>query len=394
MISHKDLAQRFELMGEREGSRASLVLFFISLGLWLIVTIVSENAAPGGFIREQLVQSGLADTLRCISLLMLLVREIAFGVWDRITFLEFCVAAFLGWSALSANYFSFFDMVCFVFAARNLSFEQIARFSFIGLVTIILLIMMAIVVGLNTDIILNNGRYRHSMGFFHPNTFSMFVFFILCLWVYLRGSRFSLVDALATAFISALVFYFTNSRTSFILSLVLIGMSITVRFVPKRVVCSRGMQVGVAVLVPAIAISNIVITIAYDPAVPLMSDANTLLSNRLALGHKALLDAGITVMGTPFNFTYPVDSAYVTVLIKCGIVSLGVAIALYTMACVRASRKGHAHLIVILILIVFIGWSENCNLFLQFNQFLLILGCWKTLSHGENEVPIGKHCRS
>lgn len=364
------------------------VLFFVALGLWMGFGILQRTwyvPIVSSFVK-------FAD-IRHVCLVLLLVHEIVYGRRDLRSLAGFAVAAGMAAIAHTWGYSSLFDMLCFVFAGRDIPFKRIAKFALVIMAAIIAFTVVTALLGITTDAIYTSDdgrRARHGLGFAHPNTgpaSSVFAFFI---WAFIRGKRFNWGDAAGMLAIEGFLYYFTDSRTAMVLAVVLAVFMMAVRYLPAKVLSSRILKVLLIGSVLIIAAFTLALCVLYDPSVAWMAKLDSLFSGRLHLAHNCINDFGVTVFGQKVTLgggsnynrytgkwvtgssAHILDDAYARALIQCGIVYFVAGLALCTATMRKLYAQGQLHTLAIIAVIALYAIMESCALYLSYNIFLFL----------------------
>ena len=380
----------------RAESLLGQALFFVPFCVWFGMNLLWVSTFAEIIVQFITVKEARAIILysRWICLGVLAVREIAFGRHDRRSLIGLAVAAFFAAMAfpMIRTHYYLFDTVWFVYAARDIPFKRIAKVIFVEMTALYALIVVFALVGITDNAAFEDASRgtRYGLGFSSPNAAPVYSVFIFCTWAYLRGARFGWVDAVGMVALECALFYATDSRTAFVLGIVLAVLLVAPKLVrarkPKRVfgVCVVG---SVAVL----AVASLALCAFYDPEVEWMALLNKLTSARLKYGHEALAQYGTPVFGQTITVgntntynrftgeftnkppTIILDNTYIRTLVFCGWIALVAGVASVTATLYKLYRKADYRLLAIVFVPILYSVMEAVSANLYYNPFLFLI---------------------
>ena len=365
------LGRRFQT----DGCFISRFMFYLAFGVWLMACILVYQSSGTASFRGIPGYVTVFDAVRYACLIIIAVREIVFGFWDRASVIGLVVFACLGAISLNANCGYIAESCVFVLAARNMRFRSVALFSICVMTACIAIIALSSLTGFNADVIWDKEtRPRHNLGFSHPNTGPALLFFVLCLWAYVRGERYGIIDAAAMLLLAICAFIPTKSRTFLVFAIALVLVASFVRLASKHSKSMDLSRILCAVPIPLLAAIQLTCASSYNGSVPWMAWANTLLSSRLKYWSQAISQYGMSAFGSSQSVSFPLDGVYVCVFSRLGIVFFVVSLAVVCVGIIQLHDKRERLLIAIIFLIALYGFTETCVIMLWFNPFLLVLG--------------------
>lgn len=224
------------------------------------------------------------------------------------------------------------------------------------------------------------GVNRCSFGFIHPNMFSMYVFQLILMWVWLNYDRLKQEHVVGFSAISFLVFIFTKTRTSLIDTLVL---CLLLLFVHKEYGNSKKvLTVCAKYITPAAAIVTLFLSVTFASGNPLSRIADRILNTRIRLGGYVYERYGMTLLGQDLSgmkvtwdsfwgiTEHTFDNIYTAVAMNYGLVWLiFICIAYYKLA-----QKQNAKINICLIMWALYGITEvhGLNAFMCFPILLVV----------------------
>ena len=319
------------------------------------------------------------------------------GLWSLA---GFAVVAFCSFAAMRAGTNVVMIMVLFVYVGRRTDFRITA---FVSLIVIALLTIS--IIGLSQIGLLPNHtptgeRTRQYLGFRYPLYPAQCVFMITCLWSYLRGIRISFAEIALLFAINLAIYYATDSRLSFFLSIGLLFVVMVLKLLsfskhfpnwtegffnlkPAGIILS-----ACFILCAAISIA---FTAAYDPSNDFIQNLNTSLGGRLQYGYKGLTEYGIPWAGQfvdtngnglspdgtrniPSTGYFYIDCLYVLVLVRYGFVFFVAFVGSLTAACWYAWKSKQGFMLIALIFIALHCVIDDLSLYIFFNPFLILCG--------------------
>lgn len=342
----------------------------------------------------QVISFAPHDSYRYFCLLLLLIAELIFGRKDK----KSAVAAILTILAVMIAYRvgnkNIVDTIFFIFAARDITFKKTAKFSMIITSCIVLLVIITSLLGVipNPAYYAENRVTRYSLGFAQPNNGPLFSSFIFMTWAYLRDKRFGIIDAVCILAFEAFLFYYTNSRTSLIITIILVITMLVFSFRPDREIkinhrCAMILASGVA----CIAAFSIAISLLYNPDIAWMEALNKILSGRIELSHRAFEAYGVSALGkkiipgasSNYNLITGewiirqneliLDNMYTRILVNFGWIFSLSAIAAVTFSNYKLATLRQYRLLAIIIIAGICGLMEYAPALLFYNPFLMLI---------------------
>ena len=217
---------------------------------------------------------------------------------------------------------------------------------------------------------------RHSYGFGHPNSLSMFITSIFLDLSLMRKKAFRLLEALLFALAVMMLYAVTDSRTGFIGGLVILFCTVCYRQLSSYEILGRDLFIAIM----TICLLGLFLSAVYTPDIPILTFFNRIFSGRLSNAHAYLEEYGLSFLprtieplsyangGKIFNENFYVDS-----LLRQGLLLYSffpVLIALQTLK--RRFKLYHAILIISAFLTAMIeDYGVSCLIFtcLLFNYF-------------------------
>lgn len=189
-----------------------------------------------------------------------------------------------------------------------------------------------------------NGVVRYDMGFGHPNRFSILLFNLLLMWIWLHFSEIN-YTGLAVIFIISLINYsITRTRTNEIAIAILLMILALYRRFPKKI--SLLLRWLAMTIVPMLSFLSMMMVMLYQKGKNVFAvSLDTILSGRIRLGAYAYEHYGLSLFGKNLTdvkiqydavyglnaFTF--DNIYTDILMRQGAIwLLVIAVLFYRLA--------------------------------------------------------------
>ena len=234
-------------------------------------------------------------------------------------------------------------------------------------------IFMTYILGYTHDVMDSRYGMRYAIGFLNPNGLSVFILILALeiIWLIRKKSW----KVVILVFVSYLLFFITKSRTD-LYALILVLPFIFKLNTSKSFIKNKVLSFTIVLFPIVLAFISIYFSMNYDPvAHPFEYDLNLIFSNRLYLSEFYFNQFPITLFGNSLTnlINGALDSGYVSLLIRGGIISLFLYLILVTLTInkyIRSSDNVIKFFVLILIVYSIIGIAElslyqiNLGLFL------------------------------
>ena len=211
-------------------------------------------------------------------------------------------------------------LVCI--AIKDVDFDKVIRFLFkITLVFMIIHTILSVTMPFlfERDLLFvhtDGLRIRYAFGFIHPNSFSIFLFNLILMWVWLNYERIRYKHILVIFATGVLAFIFSDTRTSFVLLIVLCMMLTLDKWIPKFHLALSFLAKGI---VPVLSLLVFVLIRLFLQGNLLVIIINSILLNRIRLGAFAYYNWGLSLFGQNLQNVHvgwdPVARRWTTLLI-------------------------------------------------------------------------------
>lgn len=286
-------------------------------------------------------------------------------------------------------------LLIILFSVKNISKEKLIKLAFYTNLTILLVTMICSLIGIipNWIFVRNNVQLRYSLGYQFCTFASTYLFFIILARFYINKGKINYIESALMAFAAVVIYYFGDSRTGFILILLILLSSAVVQLFEKVKINDKIIDVlknilkYVCYVLPAfLAISFIFLIFMYRIGSPWIKEIDKILTGRLNYTNIAIEKYGITLLGQKikwqgwggygytvfeqFDYNF-VDNSNMKILLNYGIVSLATLLYVFTKKLVNEYNKKDYYLIYCLIIVLLWAFIEPSLLELDKNIFML-----------------------
>lgn len=330
-------------------------------------------------------------------LMALLMIGCKIAWYDRYTIRQFlAVAGLLGIALLVKVVSGYMDplwWVLLLIGAKDIPFEKILKVYVVLAGGIVALAVVASLLGVIVNLQYNAGDrgIRNSFGIVYPTDFAAHIFYLMITIFYLNRKRVSTICYLVAMGITGLVYYFCNTRLDVSCMILAIAgyLWLNGRKDEKyRIKTSYSVQKKkreyISYAMPAAAVLMTVLSWFYDEQKEWMTVINSLISERLRLGHQGLVEYGFRLFGQyvkmvgngstteiTTKYYFFIDCSYLYVGLQYGLIFLLAVLLIYVLCCRKYQNDRYFLLTIVLI-------SINCMiahhlLEIAYNPFALAL---------------------
>ena len=364
------------------------LMFLLPLGV-----LVARRVLAGTAFNSAINQYCTFDQVRLFVFGIIAMRELLFGRYNVRAVGILALFTAMGFIAYGANYQVIVDGLVFMFAARNLRFNVVAKFLLVELAVLIAVVFVCSAVGVLPDVVFEDSQRgaRHSLGFGYPNTPAIYLAIVLLLWANYRGESFGWVDAAVCLAAMLALFQFTGSRSALVVLVLFLLLVLVFKRGPEKIRSYRALLAVGLVFCVGFVTASVILCAFYSPDVGWMAKANSLVSGRISLGHDALNEFGTTLFGqqitlgtgSRFNFAKQVwvpgngaiivDNLFIRLIVTCGIAFCVAAAAIVVNAVRYYAKRSDWMVIAIAVAMVAYAVMESAPASLYTDPFLLLL---------------------
>lgn len=289
------------------------------------------------------------------------------------------------------------DLSIILYACSMFSVRWAIKVGAIALAVSVLVVVGSSQIGLIQDhlFLRADGSVRHGLGFLYCTYLSHYYFNLVLAYLYLRGRAPRWYEYAMILTINLLIYISTDSRNSFLLVLLVVVCDALIRSgLVDRIMQSRVVKLVIKWCFVLCAAASIAATVAYSGSSSIWREANSLLSNRLEQTQESLEKYGITPLGQKIAFqgnglimteqgaledefvdssadSNFIDSSYMNILIRLGIISLLLTITMMTSGCFAAVSEGDYSLQLCLVFTALHALLDPQLLELPYDLFLI-----------------------
>lgn len=278
-----------------------------------------------------------------------------------------------------------------IMAAKNVDLEKVIRITY--RLTLIccsfFLICFLLNISIDEMIYLENGKIRHGFGLGHPNALQAYVLYIATMMIYVNYVRLKRWILVTLFFLSMITYYFTNSRTGIIITIIILATAWLIRFSSFNKLTRKGIRTGSFLY---IAIFSLLPIIYFRYMNPVFSLLNSLLTNRISQAGYFYSAYGIKLFGfRPIELTYKkryiyLDMGYEAMYINQGFIYFIIIVGSMLFLLHRyAKEKNDKRMLILFSFILFLG-PENMVTYIFLNVSMLFISELIFVSKPSKEV--------
>ena len=239
-----------------------------------------------------------------------------------------------------------------------------------------------------SNIIKNNFYYRnegirHYFNFSHPNTLGASCLSLYCLITYCLPNK-KMIIALFGVILFLFVYLYVDSRTSALLIILLLSMNIiywVFRFIStklnfKIIINEKIISILISSIPVICFVGTIIISIIYSENNTILQVLNKLLTGRLYLQNKAIIEYNIPIFGYQRIYNFSSNYDLVDNFFLYSIYEYGLALMSFIILFISYSiykKRISINLFWIVFIWSLFGLSERFPLYFILNPFLLLL---------------------
>lgn len=299
------------------------------------------------------------------------------------------------------GYIFLLELGFFVLAAKDISYQKIMKFYAIVTSAIMAIIILGALTGCIEDLIYyKNDMYKHAFGIVYTTDFGAHILFLLLTCLSFRKKAPNIFINIAMLILAYLLYRFSGTRNSSGCIVILVLGGLYIKYSERETLKAnkigrflRRIEINaiyffdlcLIISVPISALIALLLTIYYSPDNAIMNKINIFSSGRLQLGKNAIEKYGLSIWGSPFdmigigtnlitrtdyNF---VDSSYVMIFVRYGVILLLLAIGGFLGLSVKAKKAGNRYMILLLAIMAIQSIMEYHLLEIACNPFVLLI---------------------
>lgn len=358
------------------------LLFYSAYSIWLFSQVVFENSLYRNFpLFKPFARVCMLGACGLLVYKFILQNKISKKNLMVLLTLLFFVGVI---GILGGESYMMISSLLLIYSAHTIQQEKLFRFIFIATSIFIFIIICSFLVHILPNIFHMRNQYtRYNLGFIYPTYLSKYLFFLTLLLINIK-SLFRYRNLIILFIINVIVYFLTNTRITFVLTTVLIGISALYKYFGMKTTTLKKISKISQILFLILYIGLIVLMIVYNEH-SFLKFFDKLLSGRLGLAHEAFKLYDITLFGQripwnsylingkhPSDYLF-IDSVYLKYFFNYGIIGCLFSWYLMRKLFEYAAIKKQFTLLLATIAICVFGLIDLESLVLSFNGFLIVL---------------------
>lgn len=261
---------------------------------------------------------------------------------------------------------------------------------------VLLITVFAAVTGITNNFIVDEERMRYDLGFAWTSYAPNLLLFVSMQYMLIRRNKITWWELVGIEAMNAFIFSLTDTKMSFGVLTVLVCLMALNKIKAVRIRLLKMKQCLFSLkkecmLLPWICAVVAILLPLYRQESTIWTVLNKVFTSRLELGKNALTQYGISLFGQHINmqgfsvlgqevgiYNY-VDSSYLQIAIRYGVVLLVLVCALYSMGLMKMCKKKDGRAFLFLFVILFISIEDPFLFDAAFNLFPAFILCDKDM---------------
>lgn len=224
---------------------------------------------------------------------------------------------------------------------------------------------------------------RNAFGFYHPNTFGMYVMMIFLDYLYLNKEK-KIRNIIFAIFVSIFIHYTSDTRSA-IYCIMGISILLLLEKLLIRVIQIKPIKFILNNLYLFLLCFSIVTTLLYCSKTDFSIQLNQFFSNRLYLQSIFWKNYKLSLFGNKIIYNYTLDNGYIKLLLNYGLLATIFYGYIYNKTLKKTYLFNNYIVYFIILILLFFNVAESSMLYVYFNIFILYFFC-KDSSKGEEYV--------
>ena len=285
-------------------------------------------------------------------------------------------------------------LTLFVAEFRKFKFEDVVKFALAAFQTTFIVVITLSIFKVLPNLYIERSaeQMRYALGFGYVTIASTCFLFIILMSAYLKKSNMPWVEVLYSFLISILLYYITDSRCDFFISIGVILSIALIKLIKNfnfdKFFQNKYIKLLIVALPMFFLLMSVIIYLLYLNKVDFVIKLDRILSGRLFYTAKAIEKYGYSIFGVdvsfgainavdnaiiqPDNYHF-VDNGYFHILLNYGLVNLLLVIVGYTLMLHKSIKKQNYWLVFCLIVSLINGLIEPYLIEYDFNVFVISL---------------------
>jgi len=289
---------------------------------------------------------------------------------NKIIFIFFIVIGGIV-SYFTAKDIILFELFLIIFASIGLRFDEVVKNDFRSKIIILILIMISYLLGYTSTnfIIVRNGELRNAFGFYHPNTFGMYVMVIFLEYIYLmrpKNIRLILISSLLATFIN-----FSSNARSAVYGIIFATILVILRKYLQKIIQNKTVSFILRNVYLILLVISIYATVLYISRNDFALWINELMTGRLYLQAEYISAYNIRLFGNVIDFAKTLDNGYIKSLLNYGVLVSILYIWINRSVTKKAIKNNNLLIIIFMLVLQVYTMSESSMLYIYFNIFMV-----------------------
>jgi len=274
-------------------------------------------------------------------------------------------------SYYKTNDFTLLKFLIILLALKNIKFYSFIRKDYIIRILLFFLIFSLSIFGITEVTTFIRDTYiRYTLGFIHPNTAGFYMMLIAFEYLYINKDKLSIKNILFILMVAIIINFTTYSRTAF---LILIMAIISIKLIQKneaKIIKNKLISLLIKNSFAILTALTILITLMYMKNYSITNKINLAISNRLYYYLIYIINYSVNFMGRDLPNYYPLDSSYLFLLYKFGIIVYLLYYYIYYDLIKKAYKENDYIFIIIILFLLLYGLAEKMIIRSTYNIFL------------------------
>lgn len=362
--------------------------YLIIYSIWLVITFLNTTMFRINY--PSLLQIVLIE----ITVIFVGIKVIFIDKFDRTyILLSILLIVSFGGCFIYTGYVFLLTLLFLIIGAKNIPFKKLIQIYCWITGIFIIITVIASQIGLIENLIYERNGQRISFGFNYPTDFTAHIFFFVMAYSYLRKDKLTYLELLCILGLSVFSYIFCDARTNALCLLLSFAIFLYLK-IRNNISVKKGYYYKInanfrkflvySLPICAFFIIGMTVLYYYYPDNNIVSSFDNLFSHRQKLGSIGLEKYGVKLFGSSFQMfgfggkiTPPkeyffLDSSYVLILIRYGVLVLISTIIIFVYSSYQTERQNNIYLLWILALIALQCMIEHHLLEIAYNPFILI----------------------
>lgn len=266
----------------------------------------------------------------------------------------------------------FLEFITVLIGCIGLSFDKIIRCDFkIKIFLLVFMLSMYFLGYANSEfIIIRDGVERMSYGFYHPNTFALFIMMLFFEYIVISPKKYKILNIIIGILLAIFIYKVTNSRT--------IVLAIIASFIPysiskkgNNILNNKVFKFLSQNIFLILLLFTIISTILYGTGSTFFRELDTIMTGRLNSQYYYFSNYAVNIFGNNIIYNFTLDNGYMKILLNYGIATCILLFYLYRKNIVTAIKKKDFIICGLFIIMQFYCLSEYYLFNIYMNVFWL-----------------------